>query len=54
MSTSNLILKLYCQHGIVKTHAFQVEATQLVEAAFSPINDGPNHFSMRPTLLQGK
>ena len=31
MSTANLILQLVCQHGIVKTHTFQVESTELIE-----------------------
>ena len=31
MSTANLILQLVCQHGIVKTHTFQVETTELIE-----------------------
>ena len=31
MSTANLILQLVCQHGIVKTHTFHVETTDLIE-----------------------
>jgi len=53
MTTSILTLTLQCQHSVLKTFSFHVESiANLVEAEFDPYSDGPNSFSMRPTLLQ--
>ena len=48
---SMLTLQLYCARGIVKTHTFQVEQTEILQVLFNRDVDGPNKFSIKPKTL---
>lgn len=48
---STLTFRLHCQRGILKTHIFQVERTDIYHVVFDRRNDGPNKFLIKPKTL---
>ena len=45
---STLTFRMHCQRGILKTHIFQVERTDIYHVVFDRRNDGPNKFLIKP------
>ena len=48
---STLTFRMHCARGIVKTHIFQVERTEIYHVVFDRRRDGQNKFLIKPKTL---